>query len=155
MLELDIPGFRSLRLEHLVLDFNGTIACDGILLPGVAERLAELSEKLSIHVITADTFGSVAEQVEGIAAVNVLESDDHRNEKHNFIFELGRDATVALGNGRNDVMMLKAAAVGIAICQTEGGAAETLQAADVVSNDILDALDLLRNPRRMLATLRA
>ena len=36
MIAVDIPGYRELRLEHLVLDYNGTLAEDGKLLPGVA-----------------------------------------------------------------------------------------------------------------------
>ena len=35
MLELDIPGFGLVRLEHLVSDFTGTLSVDGRLLPGV------------------------------------------------------------------------------------------------------------------------
>ncbi len=35
MLEIDIPGKSTLKLSHLVLDYNGTVACDGHLLPGV------------------------------------------------------------------------------------------------------------------------
>lgn len=34
MVEIDIPGFRTLRLEHLVLDVNGTLALAGGLLAG-------------------------------------------------------------------------------------------------------------------------
>ena len=57
MIEVQVPGFGALVLEHLVLDFNGTLACDGELLPGVAERLAALAPKLSIHVLTGLTAG--------------------------------------------------------------------------------------------------
>lgn len=155
MLEIDIPGFRALQLEHIVLDFNGTIALDGVLLHGVAERLAELRKQFAIHVITADTFGTVIEQVEEIAEVTVLQSSDHRAEKEAFVKQLGAEHVVAFGNGRNDVAMLQSAAVGVAICHWEGAAAATLQGADVMCNNILDGLDLLRRPKRLLATLRA
>ena len=53
MMEFDIPGFRRLQIRHLVLDYNGTIAVDGILLEGVGERIRALAEHLAIHVITA------------------------------------------------------------------------------------------------------
>ena len=52
-------------------------------------------------------------------------------------------------------MMLAAAALGIAVCGAEGAAAETLQVADVVVIRIVDALDLLLHPKRLMATLRA
>ena len=56
-MELAIPGFGRLRLEHLVLDYNGTLAVDGRPLPGVKARLKRLARSLRIHVVTADTFG--------------------------------------------------------------------------------------------------
>ena len=155
MFELEVPGYKTLRLKNIVLDFNGTISCDGKLLPGVADRLMELKEKFAVHVVTADTFGTVREQMEGLARIKVLETGDHREEKRAFVAQLGRDSVAAFGNGRNDVMMLKEASLGIALCQREGAAAGALQAADIVCNDILDGLDLLRFPMRLLATLRA
>ena len=38
MLALDIPGHKDILLAHLVLDYNGPLACDGELIGGVAER---------------------------------------------------------------------------------------------------------------------
>ena len=35
MIKVSIPGFKSLSLKYLVLDYNGTIAIDGALVPGV------------------------------------------------------------------------------------------------------------------------
>jgi hypothetical protein len=29
MIEIDIPGYKKLQLKNLVLDYNGTLACDG------------------------------------------------------------------------------------------------------------------------------
>jgi hypothetical protein len=58
MVRLDIPGNDTILIEHVVLDFNGTLALDGILIPGVAERLVELSRLVTIPVITADTNGT-------------------------------------------------------------------------------------------------
>ncbi len=50
--------------------------------------------------------------------------------------------------------MLKEAALGIAVMQTEGAATVTLLAAEVVTSEIVDALDLLLHPDRRKATLR-
>lgn len=155
MFELDVPGFRKLQLENIVLDFNGTISCDGILLPGVADRLQLLRAQFTIYVITADTFGTVREQMDGLAHIEVLETADHREEKRAFVSRLGSASVVAFGNGRNDTMMLQEAAIGVAVCQQEGASAEAMMAADILCTDILDGLDLLRHPKRLLATLRA
>lgn len=61
---------------------------------------------------------------------------------------------MAIGNGRNDVAMVKDAAIGIAVIGLEGAAGETIQATDVVVQEIKDALDLIANPHRLKATLR-
>ena len=74
--------------------------------------------------------------------------------KRAYVARLGADRVVAIGNGRNDRMMLAAASLGIAVVQGEGAAAETLASADVVAPGIVDALDLLLFPKRLVATLR-
>ena len=63
MLEIDIPGFGVLQLEHLVCDFTGTLSVDGHLLPGVNELINQLAASLTVHVVTADTFGRVHEEL--------------------------------------------------------------------------------------------
>ena len=68
---------------------------------------------------------------------------------------LGREQCVGIGNGRNDRLMLQAAALGIVVMQAEGAAVETMLAADVVVPDITIGLDLLLHPLRLVATLRA
>jgi hypothetical protein len=49
MLDITIPGYRQLQLHHLVLDFNGTLAFDGVLCVGVRGRLDDLGKQLQIH----------------------------------------------------------------------------------------------------------
>ena len=66
MLKLDIPGSTIMELQFLVLDYNGTIACDGRLIPGVMDRITDLAKSLSVHILTADTFGSVRTELNGI-----------------------------------------------------------------------------------------
>ena len=156
MIDIAIPGFRHLRLKHLVLDYNGTIAIDGVLIPGVPEALNDLSAELSIHVVTADTFGAAAAQLAGLpVAMKILESGDQVLAKREYVDRLGADTVIAIGNGRNDRDMLKIATVGIALVQKEGAAAQTIGNADIVCASILEALDLLRHPGRMIATLRS
>ena len=156
MLVVDIPGFRTLRLEHLVLDFNGTLAIDGRMIDGVATRLRELSNRLRIQVITADTFGRAAQELAGLPLqLAVLGEGDHADAKLDLVTRLGADSVVAVGNGRNDRKMVAIAALGIAVLQREGAASETLAAATILASDIRHALDLLAQPRRLVATLRS
>ena len=67
---------------------------------------------------------------------------------------LGAAQEIALDQGANDVDMLREAALGICVLGPEGTAVEALMAADVVAPSILDALDSLRRPLRLVATLR-
>jgi len=155
MLELHIPGFKDLNLEHLVLDYNGTLACDGLPLEGVQERVEALAAHLTIHILTADTFGTVQGQVMGWPCrVEVIPRDREAEAKVMYVQSLGAGQTVTVGNGRNDRLMLKDAALGIVVIQTEGTAVEALSAADLVVPGILEALDLLLHRRRLKATLR-
>ena len=156
MLDIQIPGHDDLHVEHLVLDYNGTLAVDGEMLPGVRDSLVALSGDLKIHVLTADTFGKAQSGLKDTPGELVILPVDRQDEgKREFVQQLGAERTVAIGNGRNDRLMLKAAALGIAVIQREGAAAETLNAADVICPDILSALQLLTNPLRLVATLRS
>jgi P-type E1-E2 ATPase len=156
MITIKIPGFGDVQLVHLVLDYNGTLAVDGKVLPGVGEALTALSSEVEIHVITADTFGFAASQLAGLSVkLTIIPVESQAEAKLEIVSQLGAENVVAIGNGRNDHMMLKAAALGIAVIQAEGGSPETLTCADVVSSTILEALDLLKNPKRLIATLRS
>ena len=156
MIEISIPGHRDLRISHLVLDHNGTLACDGMLLSGVGERLKALSDRVRIHVVTADTFGKAREQLSGLPCeLAILSLEDQDTAKLLYIEQLGTEETACIGNGRNDRLMLKEAALGIAVVQEEGAAAAAVLASDVVCPDIRSALDLLSHPKRLIATLRS
>ncbi|MEW5909583.1 MAG: ATPase P [Thermodesulfobacteriota bacterium] len=156
MIEIGIPGYRKLVLNHLVLDYNGTLACDGILQKGVKELLITLSKKMKIHVITADTFGKVRSGMTGIPCdISIFPAEGQDTGKLEYIRKLDPTHTVCVGNGRNDRLMLKESALGIAVILGEGAAIETLMAADLVCTSITSALDLLLNPLRLTATLRS
>ena len=136
MIHFTVPGDREYAIHSLVVDFNGTIATDGKLISGFAERARALHDQgVSLYVVTAD-----GEQAEW--------------DKENLIRRLGKDGCVAIGNGRNDVAMLKESALGICIAGAEGAYGPALCVSDVVVTNILDALDLLLLPHRLMATLR-
>jgi soluble P-type ATPase len=62
--------------------------------------------------------------------------------------------TVAIGNGNNDHLILKEAALGIAVLGEEGMSILAMKDADIVVKDISNALDLFLKPKRLIATLR-
>ncbi len=156
MIEIDVPGYKHLRLAHLVLDYNGTLACDGELLPGVESALTRLAGDLQLHVLTADTFGVVRQRLTRVhCGITVLPRESQEQGKLAYVRNLGLEMAACIGNGRNDRLMLREAALGIAVILGEGAARETLEAADIVCTDILAALELFGNPLRMTATLRS
>lgn len=152
---IEIPNFKSLEILNIVCDYNGTIAKDGIVMDGTKEFFSELSRSYKVFVITADTFGSVQTQLEGFGAeIKILSSSDHTKEKADFINELGAQSSIAIGNGNNDALMILNAAIGIAILGDEGCAKETLLNCDIVCKNSIEALELILQPKRLIATLR-
>jgi len=155
VIEVDIPSFGKLALEHLVLDYNGTLAQDGDLLPGVREGLTSLAGRLTVHVLTADTFGKARRALEGVSCnCVVMAPEEQAQAKADYVERLGAAKVASIGNGRNDRLMLQKAALGMVILQGEGTATESLLAARIVCREIQDALDLLLSPLRLTATLR-
>lgn len=155
MLRIDVPGWKSLELEHLLLDFNGTLAKDGILIEGILPLLERLAKELHIHVLTADTHGSVHRQCSApFFTVHLLGEGSQELGKQAYLHSLGADRCAAVGNGRNDRLMIQDAALGMALLQSEGLAAGTLTASDLLFSDILDLLDALLHPKRLIASLR-
>jgi len=155
MIEIAIPGSASLRIEHLVLDYNGTLARDGVPLPRAAALMERLGESVQVHIVTADTFGTAREKLAGIGSdLVVLHCKEQDRAKLEYAEQLGIDRTVCIGNGRNDLLMIKEALLGIAVVQEEGACSQTLFHADIVCKSIVDALELLIHPRRLAATLR-
>jgi P-type E1-E2 ATPase len=155
MLELTIPGRGELRILHLITDVNGTLALDGILADGLAKRIGILRDRLQIHLLTADTHGrqAVIDQQLNLTAVRITGGNEAQ-QKAEYVKNLGADSVIAIGQGANDALMLKAAALGICILSKEGLATETLLAADLLVPDIFSALDLLEKPLRLIASLR-
>jgi soluble P-type ATPase len=155
MIELNIPGAEPLQIQHMVMDYNGTLAVDGLLLEGVAGQLNRLAALVQLHIVTADTFGLAGRQLAGLPCqLSVLPAGQQARAKQDYVRELGAQHCVAIGNGRNDRLMLREAAIGIVLLQAEGAAVPSVEAADIVCRDILDALALFVEPRRLIATLR-
>lgn len=155
MIDINIPGKGNCQIKSLLLDFNGTLACDGELLAGIKSRLTALSAILDIYVVTADTFGSVREMIAPLdVTVHILEKGNETQGKLNFINQLQPEHVCAIGNGQNDAAMLKAAQISIAVIGDEGVSTQALLSANLITRSIDEALDLLIKPLRLKATLR-
>jgi P-type E1-E2 ATPase len=144
-----------LRLQHLVTDVNGTLAVDGMLIEGVAEKIHALKQHLTIHLLTADTHGrqTAIDHLLGLTAIRIQPGNE-AEQKTAYVRRLGAERVAALGQGANDAGMLKTAALGLCILSPEGTAVETLLAADLLLTDIHAALALFEHPLRIRASLR-
>lgn len=155
MIRLTIPGRGELVIQHIVTDVNGTLALDGVLFEGLAERIAALRGRAQIHLLTADTHGRQAfidEQL-GLTAVRI-QGGNEAEQKADYVRRLGAETVAAIGQGANDAAMLKEAALGICVMSREGVAIETLLSADLLTPDIFAALELFDHPSRIVASLR-
>lgn len=154
-MKVNIPGKQEIEIKNIVFDYNGTIAIDGKLIDGVKENINELSNKFNFFVITADTFGSVEQELKSVnCKIIKIEKSLQDISKEKFIKELGSNTALCVGNGRNDKLMLKEAILGIAILQDEGICTQTLLNSDILVKSILDVFEFLNDKNRLIATLR-
>lgn len=154
-MEFDIPGFGKITIENLVFDVNGTLATDGELVAGIKDRMQRLGEYLNIHLLTANTHGKQDEidKLLGTSAV-IIRGETEAEQKEAFVDNLGAKSVIAIGNGANDALMLKKAALGIVVIGQEGAATSSILNSQIIVKNIVDALDLLLKPNRLKATLR-
>lgn len=149
----EIPGTGVLEIEYLLLDVNGTLTDRGELIEGVAERLARIREAIEVHLLSADTFGTLDALAAELGVHGELVA--HGGEKSEFVEQLSSDACAAIGNGRNDTKMFAASRLSIAVIGPEGASGVAVREADLICRSIVDALDLLLDDKALAASLRA
>lgn len=154
MITIEIPGREKLTIDQVVFDYNGTIAVDGMLVPGLEERFRKLKEAVEILVLTADTYGTVKEQCEPLGIrVQTFPRANAAACKEKIVSGM-TGGICCIGNGYNDMKMFAAAALRIAVLGKEGFYPGLLPLSDVLVSTPEDALDLLLKPDRLRATLR-
>ena len=154
MIRIEIPGRETLTIEHVVLDYNGTIAVDGLVLEELKPRLQALLKEVTVTVLTADTYGTVRAQCEPLGLrVETFPREGASACKAEIVGKL-QGGRVCFGNGYNDMAMFDLAELSVAIMEGEGVCGALLAHADVVVRSAADALDLLLKPDRLRATLR-
>ena len=155
LIVFDIPGFQPIEVEHLLLDYNGTIAKDGIMPESVRSLIARLSEKLQVTVLTADTHGTVRAQCEGLDVhVETFPRAGAAQCKRDYAQGL-QGGAACLGNGFNDILMFDECALSIAVMDAEGACAKLIPHADILVRSMEEGLEMLLVPDRVRATLRS
>lgn len=156
MIQVTIPGFADVTIKNVIFDYNGTLAVDGYLIEGVAHLLTELAQKVKIHIVTGDSFGTAKNETKGLPCELLITPPENQGTtKNSYLHQLNPKETVSIGNGHNDQHILKESIVGIVVLGKEGASIAALNAADVVVTHIFDAIDLLQHPNRLRSTLRA
>ena len=121
MIEIQVPGVGVFEIEHLVCDVNGTLALDGQLQEGVAQKISTLRDRLTIHLLTADTHGrqEAIDRQLNMKAVRITPGGEDI-QKAAYVRRLGSEHVAAIGQGANDSAMLKEAALGICMHSPKG-----------------------------------
>ncbi len=154
-MRFEIPGYGALTIENVIMDFNGTIAVDGVIKGTVKQRIVRLAESCRLYVLTSDTQGTAARELGELpVTLQICETDNAGEDKRLFAERVGGATCACIGNGKNDVLMFGVAALSIAVLESEGLYAPLLTAADLLVKSSEEALDLLLDEKRLIAALR-
>ncbi|MCM1989125.1 HAD family hydrolase [Oceanirhabdus seepicola] len=155
-MEINIPGRGTIKIKNLLLDYNGTIACDGKVIPAVKEKIEAISKAgISVHLVTADTHGTARNQCANMPIeIQIFDNSNAAENKREIAQKLGAENCICIGNGFNDGQMFEACSISIIVIGTEGCSAKSLMKADIVCKNIEDAFELILKPKRMIADLR-
>ena len=147
---MEIPGYGKLEFGAVLFDLNGTLGVEGKVPEDVKELLAKLADRYTVVVLSADTFGTLEEEFRGLPVrIERVSSGAEKAE----IAE-GYAPYVAVGNGNNDVAMLEKAELAFCVIGREGATVDALLASDVIVTDVRDAIEMLLNEKKLIATLR-
>jgi len=152
---ISVPGWGSIEIKNIVLDLNGTVTESGNLIPGVLDSLQSLrSEGLDIYVLSGDTRGTLGQALAGALGIQPVVTNTAEQKKA-FVESIGPNHTVCIGNGNIDIDMFRVSKLSICTIQAEGATTRALFEADIVVTHIEHAIDILRDPVKLIATLRA
>ena len=154
MITIQKPGKKSLEIEFILIDFEGTLAQDRRVHPKAKDKINLLSKRTKIYVLTKGVKDVTEDLLRKVKAERVyLTEGEGSPQKLDLLKRLGEQRTIAIGSGMDDASMMEAAGLGICVIGKEGAAGEALRKADVIVTDILDALDFLLKPLRQKTTL--
>ena len=157
MIAIQLPNGRQYEFRHVVFDYNGVLAENGRVSEKVRQLLTVLASKISVTVITADTFGTAQEELKDVAGIElvILPEDKDGTEKAYYVQKLGTETTAVVGNGVNDQPMFFIAGLKVCVLGAEGVSSGIMAGADIVVRSPEDAIYLFLNPVRLSATLRS
>jgi len=158
MKEFNIPNYGKIVIKNVIFDINGTIQFNGQISEEVLVKFDELKNLYELYLISADTRGNLKELAEtlDIAYIKIDPKDVSEAEAKNIeLTKLGKDVTVAIGNGNNDALMLKNSILGITVLGSEGASLNSILNSDVIVSSPIDAINFLLDEKTMIGTLRS
>jgi len=154
MISIQRPGQNHLEIDFILIDFEGTLASDRRVHSKAKDKINLLSRRIKIYILTKGEKEGVEEVLKKVKAEIVyLDEGKSSRQKLDLLRQLGVSRTVAVGNGVDDAPMMEEAGFSLCVIGKEGTFSETMNKADVVFTNILDALDFLLKPLRQKATL--
>jgi P-type E1-E2 ATPase len=143
-----------LRISTLILDLNGTLAIDGVIISGVKERILKIQELgIKVILLSGDTMGT-AQNIANELQVQLIHTKN-AEDKMNIALQFEKNNLAAIGNGKIDLKLFQNVGLSILTLQSEGVYTPTLLASTIIVPSIIDALDLFLKPLRLKATLRS
>lgn len=151
-MKIKLPGRGLTEIDNIVFDFNGTLAKNSKLTGDAKDLIEKFQSRINIYIATSDIFGNVKDELKDLK-VNIIDTKTGA-EKLAFIMKLGYTKTIAVGNGNNDILMLKKAVVGICINGLDGTTPECVSNSNIVINDVKNIVNLLENENLILSILQ-
>jgi len=147
------PNNKTIEIENIILDLNGTLANYG----RVSERSKELLQQLkqlnyNIVLISGDIRGNASVIAKELDITLLLGANSQEKAQQMQLFD--KEKTVAIGNARIDIGTFQNAIISIATLQSEGIHVGILKYVDIIVPSIEDALNLFIEPKALEGTLR-
>lgn len=145
-----VPNYGNVDIKSVIFDLNGTLGASGRIEDEVKHLLGRLADKYTVVVISSDTFGTLEEEL-GALPVRIERAS---NAAEKVEIARGYAPYAAVGNGNNDVAMLEEAELAFCVIGKEGATVDALLASDIVVTDVRDAIAMLLDEKKLIATLR-
>ena len=149
-MKIDVPNYGIVEFKSVLFDLNGTLGASGKVPGDVKRLLKKLADRYTVVVLSADTFGTLEEEFEGLP----VRIERVSSGKEKAAIAGGYAPYAAVGNGNNDIAMMESAELSFCVVGEEGAAVDAMLAADILVKDVRDAIEMLLNEKKLIATLR-
>ena len=103
MITIHRPGREPLQIEFILIDFDGTLASDRRVHPKAKDRINLLAKRTKIYILAKGEREVIEDILRKVKAEIVFSSEGQGSqEKLDLLTRLGKDRTVAIGNGLED-----------------------------------------------------